>query len=36
MIEMGIPKAEVARTFSASRQTLYAALRRPVQSGIPR
>ena len=36
MIDMGIPKAEVARTFSVSRQTLYAALRRPVQSDTSR
>ncbi|MDN3467432.1 recombinase family protein [Micrococcus sp. APC 4021] len=28
MIEMGIPKAEVARTFGVSRQTLYTSLRR--------
>ncbi|MFP3470755.1 helix-turn-helix domain-containing protein [Micrococcus sp. SIMBA_144] len=28
MIDMGIPKAEVARTFGVSRQTLYASLRR--------
>ncbi|MEV5906122.1 helix-turn-helix domain-containing protein, partial [Streptomyces sp. NPDC052127] len=28
MIEIGIPKAEVARTFGVSRQTLYASLRR--------
>ena len=28
MIQMGIPKAEVARTFGVSRQTLYTALRR--------
>lgn len=29
MIEMGIPKAEVARTFSVSRQVLYTSLHRP-------
>ena len=28
MIQMGIPKAEVARTFGVSRQTLYTSLRR--------
>ena len=28
MIEMGIPKAEVARAFGVSRQTLYTSLRR--------
>ena len=28
MIGMGIPKAEVARTFGVSRQTLYTSLRR--------
>ena len=28
MISIGIPKAEVARTFGVSRQTLYASLRR--------
>ena len=28
MIEMGIPKAEVARTFGVSRQTLYTSLAR--------
>ena len=28
MISMGIPKAEVARTFGVSRQTLYTSLRR--------
>lgn len=32
MIEMGIPKAEVARTFEVSRQTLYTSLRRVVSS----
>ena len=29
MIEMGIPKAEVARRFGVSRQTLYVAIERP-------
>ncbi|MCT1871710.1 hypothetical protein M3C22_08635 [Micrococcus luteus] len=29
---MGIPKAEVARTFEVSRQTLYTSLRRVVSS----
>ena len=28
MIDMGIPKAEVARTFGVSRQTLYTSLSR--------
>ncbi|WP_275042900.1 helix-turn-helix domain-containing protein [Micrococcus luteus] len=28
MIQMGIPKAEVARAFGVSWQTLYASLRR--------
>ena len=28
MIEMGIPKAEVARTFGVSRQTLYTSIAR--------
>ncbi|WP_237573772.1 recombinase family protein [Kocuria rhizophila] len=31
MIEMGIPKAEVARTFGVSRQTLYTSLSRAEQ-----
>jgi DNA invertase Pin-like site-specific DNA recombinase len=33
MIQMGIPKAEVARTFGVSRQTLYTALRRSETGG---
>ena len=33
MIEMGIPKAEVARTFGVSRQTLYTSLARGVETG---
>lgn len=32
MIELGIPKTQVAATFSVSRQTLYAALRRTANS----
>ena len=33
MIDMGIPKAEVARTFGVSRQTLYTSLARGVETG---
>ena len=37
MIQMGIPKAEVARTFGVSRQTLYASLARGATTlpGVP-
>lgn len=31
MVDMGIPKTQVAATFEVSRQTLYTALRRAAQ-----
>lgn len=33
MIDMGIPKAEVARTFGVSRQALYTSLARAPKAG---
>ena len=34
MIELGIPKTQVAATFEVSRQTLYTALRRAAEQGV--